>query len=53
MAQRDETAVRNIGGRRELFVDDWLIDELRGAEFRLHHPVRQEMVLRVGEVWLL
>ena len=25
----------DIGGRRELFVDDYLIDNLGGAEFRL------------------
>ncbi len=27
-----------LGGRRELFVDRWLIDRLAGAELRLHEP---------------
>ena len=51
MAKRNGTEVRNIGGRRELFIDDYLIDDLGGAEFRLHHPVRQEVVLRVDAPW--
>jgi len=34
----------NIGSRLELFVDDFLIDSLNGAERRLHHPVPRELV---------
>ena len=29
-------AVRDLGDRRELFVDDWLIDTSRGVTLRLH-----------------
>ena len=30
----------NIGSRLELFVDRFLIEEMQGTEFRLHHPVK-------------
>lgn len=41
-----------IGSRRELFVDDALIERLSGkAELRLHHPVPQEEVLVHDEPW--
>ncbi|MFN2352754.1 MAG: hypothetical protein ABR497_12500, partial [Kiritimatiellia bacterium] len=40
----------NIGSRRELFIDDFMIDKLSGgAERRLHHPVHREIVARFGE----
>lgn len=39
-----------IGSRRELFVDDFLIDGLAGdIGLRLHHPVPQEVVQVFGE----
>jgi hypothetical protein len=42
----------DIGSRRELFVDDALIDRLVGkAELRLHHPVSQKVVLKHDEPW--
>ena len=31
-------AIREIGSRRELFVDNYLIDQLNGVWLRLHHP---------------
>lgn len=41
-----------IGSRRELFVDDFLIDTLRGdAELKLHHPVPREVVFRADRPW--
>ena len=39
-----ETATRNIGSRRELFVDDYLIEKVTGVSFRLHHPQPRELV---------
>ena len=52
-AVADETPpVRDIGSRRELFVDDWLVDRSRGqAELRLHHPTPQNVALVTGEPW--
>ena len=35
----------DIGSRLELFVDDWLIDRLSGAQQRLQHPVPQDIAL--------
>ena len=42
----------NIGSRRELFVDDLLIDRLTGkAEQQLHHPEAKEIVLTHDAPW--
>ncbi|MDB4384556.1 hypothetical protein N9Z12_00755 [Opitutaceae bacterium] len=44
--------VTDIGSRRELFVDEALIERLEGgAELRLHHPVPKEIVLEHDEPW--
>ena len=41
-----------IGNRRELFIDDCLIDRLEGgAAQRLHSPVRREAAIVTGEPW--
>lgn len=45
-------AAIDIGSRRELFVDDFLIERLAGkAELRLHHPQPQELVMVLDEPW--
>lgn len=42
----------DIGSRRELFVEDGLIDRLVGkAELRLHHPVPREVAVKHDEPW--
>ena len=42
----------DIGSRRELFVEDGLIDRLVGkAELRLHRPVPQTVVMKHDEPW--
>lgn len=42
----------DIGNRRELFVDDGLIDSLSGeAELRLHHPVPRDVALVHDAPW--
>jgi len=40
-----------IGDRRELFVDDYLIESLKGAELRLHQPVDAGPVLKFDQPW--
>lgn len=40
-----------IGSQRELFVDDYLIDKMKGAELRLHHPVDEGVVLKFDNPW--
>ena len=42
----------NIGSRLELFVDDYLIDELSsGARQTLHHPTPQDVAIVHDEPW--
>jgi len=44
--------VTDIGSRRELFVDEYLVDQLKGmAKLRLHHPVPQEVVMVHDAPW--
>ena len=40
-----------IGTRRELFVDDHLLDTLDGACLRLHHPERREVAILCDAPW--
>lgn len=50
-APGDKTAYE-IGTRRELFVDDFLIDGQSGAiERRLQHPVPREISLKLDQPW--
>ncbi len=42
---------QTIGTRRELFVDNWLIQELRGARLRLHQPERREIAMTFDAPW--
>ncbi len=42
----------DIGSRRELLVDDYLFEDMKGeAELRLHHPVPREVVLVHDAPW--
>ena len=41
----------NIGSRRELFVDDTLIERLEGAHRRLHHPVARDIAIVHDAPW--
>ena len=43
--------VRNINSRLELFVDDWLINQVRGVGLKMHHPVPQEIALKLDRPW--
>lgn len=48
---RTDTVI-NIGSRKELFVDDLLIQELKGTStMRLHEPVPQEISLVHDQPW--
>jgi hypothetical protein len=40
-----------IGDRRELFVDSFLIDRLEGVQLKLHPPLKTETVLECNEPW--
>lgn len=40
-----------LGERRELFVDDYLIDRLDGAQLRLHQPVDEGVAIKFDNPW--
>ncbi len=47
-----ESSATNIGSRRELFVEDALIERVTGAaQLRLHHPVPREVALVHDAPW--
>ncbi len=49
---QEPPAVTPIGSRRELFVEEGLIESLTGkAELRLHHPTPREVVIEHNEPW--
>ena len=50
-AQRGEGGPVDIGSRRELFVDRYLVSELKGARLRLHPPQPHEVVLSFDKPW--
>jgi len=41
----------DIGSRRELFVDHYLIERLDRVRLELHRPVRREVVFRTDAAW--
>ena len=48
----DGNTTLDIGSRRELFVDDFLIERLTGkAQWRLHHPEPRDIVLMHDSPW--
>jgi len=47
----EKTNAIDIGSRRELFVDDSLIDTIERARRVLHHPVRREIALVRNKPW--
>ncbi|WP_298859392.1 hypothetical protein [uncultured Gimesia sp.] len=49
--QAAEKKPLEIGNQRELFVDHHLIDQLKGTELRLHHPVDEGIVLKFDKPW--
>ena len=46
-----EPSVIDIGARRELFVDDHLIDAFAGARLRLHRPTPREISFVFDKPW--
>lgn len=48
----ESSNVIDVGSRRELFVDEFLVDQLKGrAELRLHHPTPQEVAIVHDAPW--
>jgi len=42
---------RELGSRRELFVDHYLIDKLNNARLVLHHPKDEGPVIKFNQPW--
>ncbi|MCB9923598.1 MAG: hypothetical protein H6822_15560 [Planctomycetaceae bacterium] len=49
--ERSTSEPINIGSRRELFVDHYLIEQLDRAKLELHRPIRREVVFRTDAPW--
>src|SRR5881628_3461326 len=45
------SGVIDLGSRRELFVDDYLIDRMEGVELRAHQPEARDVVLVCDAPW--
>src|SRR5256885_1550638 len=45
------TDVQDIGSRRELLVDDFLIADLGGAKLTLHKPEPRDVVITCDQPW--
>lgn len=41
----------DIGSRLELMIDDYLVDRMSGAEFRMHRPIPREIVMVYDKPW--
>lgn len=41
----------DLGADRELFVDHYLIDQLKGVRLKLHHPRPAEVVIKADRSW--
>ncbi len=44
-------SVRDVGSRRELFVDDYLIEQLKGAQLKMHRPVPRDVAIVCDSPW--
>jgi len=52
LVEPGDKTVYEIGRRRELFLDDFLLDGMSGAiQRRLHHPDPREVVLKLDKPW--
>ena len=41
----------DIGTRRELFIDDYMIDSMTNVELKMHEPVRREVSMKFDKPW--
>ena len=40
-----------IGNKLQLFIDDYMVERIKGADYRLHHPEVKEAALEHDEPW--
>lgn len=43
--------IARIGKRVEMFIDEWLTDQMEGVELKLHPPQKNEVVLTLDRAW--
>lgn len=48
---RSPKPIVDIGSRTEMFVDDWLIDGMKGLSMRLQPPIKREVVITFDKPW--
>ena len=41
----------SIGDRRELFIDEYLIDSMAAVELVMHNPQRQNIAIKFDKPW--
>ncbi len=41
----------DLGNRRELFIDDHLIDQMKNVQLQVHQPVREEVAVHCDAPW--
>ncbi|MBI3920439.1 MAG: hypothetical protein HY318_03385 [Armatimonadetes bacterium] len=50
--QREDTqTVIDLGSRLELFVDSWLLDQMKGVTLQMHSPVPREVAVTCEAPW--
>ncbi|MDI6783647.1 MAG: hypothetical protein QME64_06065 [bacterium] len=47
----EKTVIRDVGSEVGLFVDDWLVEKMANATFRMHPPDKEEVVFRFDAPW--
>jgi len=43
--------IRDIRGKLEPFIDNWLISEIQGIGLKLHNPQPEEVVMEFNKPW--
>ena len=46
-----EHSAYDVGSKRELFVDGFLIQEQSGVRLQMHHPMPKEIVMHHDKLW--
>ena len=50
-AAAQDNSIMEIGSKRELFVDGYLIEKSSGVRLQLHHPMPKEIVMHHDKLW--
>ena len=50
-AAAQDNSIMDMGSKRELFVDGYLIEKSSGVRLQLHHPMPKEIVMHHDKLW--